>query len=156
MVRSRSEKKVAVALSRKGFEVFLPTFQVKRRWSDRTKEVELPLFPCYMFCRFRARDQLTVVSTPHVLFGVGADPHPVPVPDSEIDILKRLLGAGFRVEPWPYMTKGRSVRVDHDRLRDVCGVLVDDSATCRVAVDVKAVRSAVAAEVPRELVIWLD
>jgi len=155
MVRHRSEKKIALALSRKDFEVFLPTFRAKRRWSDRRKEVELPLFPCYLFCRFRARDVLTVVSTPHVLFGLGADRHPIPVPDSEVDVLKCLLGAGFRVEPWPYMTNGRSVRVDHDRLRDVRGLLVEDGAACRVVVNVSAVRSAVAVEVPCELVVSL-
>jgi len=105
MVRPRSEKKVAVALARKGFEVLLPTFQPKRQWPDRTKSAELPVFPGYIFCRFRACDRPVVVSTPHVLSGVRADPHPIPVPDSEIDLLKRTLGSGFHVESWPHVTK---------------------------------------------------
>jgi transcription antitermination factor NusG len=151
-VRHRSEKEVALALSRKGFEVFLPTFRAIRRWSDRMKELELPLFSCYLFCRFRSRDRLTVVSTRHVLSGVGADPHPVSVPGSEIDALKRLVGSGFRVKPWQYVTNGRAIRVNHDRLRGLHGVLAEDGGACHLVVNVDSLRSAVAAEVPRELV----
>lgn len=151
-VRARSEKKVALALGSKGFEVFLPTFRSRREWSDRVKEVELPLFPCYLFCRFRRKDQLAVVSTPNVLFGVGSDPHPIPVPDSQLNALKRLLGSGLRVERWRYLKSDQVVRIDRDPLRGVQGVLVDGEDACRVVVNVEPIQAAVAVVIPRELV----
>ena len=51
-VRPRFEKMVASALLSKGYEGFLPLYRHRSRWSDRIKEVLLPLFPGYMFCRF--------------------------------------------------------------------------------------------------------
>ena len=50
-VRSRCEKVVAVAARSKGFEDFLPLHRRRQRWSDRSKWVEVPLFPGYLFCR---------------------------------------------------------------------------------------------------------
>ncbi|PYV81621.1 MAG: hypothetical protein DMG05_29645, partial [Acidobacteria bacterium] len=52
VVRSQHEKMVASVLHSKGYEEFLPLYTVKRRWSDRIKQLELPLFPGYVFCRF--------------------------------------------------------------------------------------------------------
>jgi transcriptional antiterminator RfaH len=151
MVHSRSEKKVSLALSRKGFEVFLPTVRTKRPWSDRTKEVEFPLFPCYLFCRFRPKDQLSVVSTPNVLFGVGADQHPIPVHDSELAALQRVLASGFDVEPWPYPRGGQVVKISREPLRDVKGVIVQEADTCLLVVGIEAIQSAVAVKIPRQL-----
>lgn len=50
-VRPRYEKIVASVLRAKGYEEFLPLHTARRRWSDRTKELEVPLFPGYLFCR---------------------------------------------------------------------------------------------------------
>ena len=46
------EKSVSQQLQSKGYEDFLPQYRSKRQWSDRTKDVEIPLFPGYLFCRF--------------------------------------------------------------------------------------------------------
>ena len=52
--RYQCEKKVDVALRNEGFESFAPTCLEARRWSDRTKLVEAPLFPGYTFVRMEA------------------------------------------------------------------------------------------------------
>jgi hypothetical protein len=49
--RHEHEKTVAEMLSAKGFEVFLPVYELIRRWKDRSKMLTLPLFPCYVFVR---------------------------------------------------------------------------------------------------------
>jgi transcription antitermination factor NusG len=150
-VRHRSEKKVALALNRKGFNAFLPMIRLKRQWSDRVKEVEFPLFPCYLFCQFRPKDELAVVCTPNVLSGVGADEHPIPVHDSEIAALQRVLASGLDVEPWPYPSSGPVVKITRDPLRDVKGVVVRQGETCRFVVGIEAIQSAVAAKIPPEM-----
>ena len=50
--RTRYENLAAKQLSGRGYEVFLPFYQCKRRWSDRMQEFDVPLFPGYLFCRF--------------------------------------------------------------------------------------------------------
>ncbi|MGA9886725.1 MAG: transcription termination/antitermination NusG family protein, partial [Candidatus Acidiferrales bacterium] len=51
-VRTRQEASVAQQLNGQGYERFLPLYKVRKRWSDRIKEVNAPLFPGYLFCRF--------------------------------------------------------------------------------------------------------
>src|SRR5215510_12741287 len=58
--RSAGESGVARNLAKKGYEAFLPTYKKKRHWSDRTKIVELALFPGYLFCRFDVATRLPI------------------------------------------------------------------------------------------------
>ena len=154
-VRHRTEKKVALVLSIKGFEVFLPTYRATRQWSDRVKEIELPLIPGYLFCRFRSSDLLRVVSTASVLSGCGADPHPVPVSEFEMARIRRVLTSGFPIEPWPdqvagWEMAGRMVCIDQGRLCDVSGVLLEEGNRCRLVVRLDPVQHSVAVEIPKE------
>ena len=51
-VKHQHELAVRSALEFKGFEALAPTYRARRRWSDRVKEIDLPLFAGYVFCRF--------------------------------------------------------------------------------------------------------
>lgn len=86
MVRSRGEKKVARLLAAKGFEVFLPVVRRAQKWTDRTKEIDFPLFACAIFCRFEPPQRLAVMKTPGVLHLAGANGSGVPsgVPLSDL------------------------------------------------------------------------
>jgi hypothetical protein len=153
MVRFRSEKKVAAALWQKGFEVFLPTYRCSREWSDRVKEVELPLYFSTVFCRYQhPEDQLKVVSTPGVLFGTGCDEPPMPVPDDQIGCLRKIVGTGFPMEPCPNPKPGERVRVRMDQ-SEVEGILVRAGDHCRVVVRIDAIQRAVSIEVPSDLIV---
>src|ERR1035437_3207123 len=81
-VQSRFESVVSMALRGKGYEEFLPVYRTRRRWSDRFKDVDLPLFPGYLFCRFDVTGRLLpILTTPGLVSIVGAGRTPVPVPD---------------------------------------------------------------------------
>src|SRR5438046_9075861 len=66
-IRTRHERIVASALYEKGYEVFLPLYYTRRQWSDRIKEMALPLFPGYLFCRFDLQKRLPVLVRPGIL-----------------------------------------------------------------------------------------
>src|SRR5579862_5484514 len=83
----RKEKITAQTLRLKGYEDFLPLYTVKRRWSDRVKEVELPLFPGYVFCRFDPGIRLPILKIPSVISVLGLGKTPQPIPDAEISAL---------------------------------------------------------------------
>src|ERR1700734_3286808 len=83
-VRTRNEAGVAEQLSGRGYERFLPHYKVRKRWSDRIKEVDSPLFPGYLFCRFDPQDRLPILKTPGVMQIVGFKNGPVAVDESEI------------------------------------------------------------------------
>jgi len=70
---------IAAQLEGQGFECFLPKYKSVREWSDRKKEVEQPLFPGYLFCRFDYTQRRPVVVTPGVLQVVGCGRTPTPI-----------------------------------------------------------------------------
>src|SRR4051812_42525791 len=93
--KSNQERLAASVLEAKGFEQYLPSYQVKRRWSDRTVETTVPLFPGYVFCRFDPSQKLPVVSTPGVVSVVGFGNVPAPIDDSEIEAIQAVLLSGM-------------------------------------------------------------
>ena len=85
-VQSKFERAASRILHDKGYEEFLPLYRAKRQWSDRVKEVDLPLFPGYFFCRIDITERLLpIVTTPGVVRIVSAGNTPVPVSDCEIE-----------------------------------------------------------------------
>src|ERR1700694_4731788 len=82
-VCARREVSVLEHLQANGYETLLPLYSTRRRWSDRVKEVVVPLFPGYLFCRFDPQKRLPILKTPSVIQIVGCNRSPVPVRDSE-------------------------------------------------------------------------
>src|SRR5512136_1888440 len=118
-VRPRHEKLVASALLSKGFEGFLPLYRCKHRWSDRIKEIELPLFSGYLFCRLDINRRLPVLVTPGVIRFVGIGKTPMPVDENEMSAVLAIVGAGLQAEPHPYIQAGQRVRIDRGTLSGV-------------------------------------
>ena len=148
-VRSRWENKTAELLSSKGFEILLPSYTTKRRWSDRCKIVEAPLFPGYLFCRFNVHNRLPVLITPGVISVVGRDKTPIAVEESEIDALQRVMLSGIQAQPWPYLEIGERVRIKDDVLDGMEGILASFKGNQRVVISVTLLRRSVALEIDR-------
>src|SRR5437763_14951757 len=97
-LRSRWESSTAALLSCKGYQTFLPTYKNARRGSSRSKEVQAPLFPGYLFCRFNVCDRLPVLITPGVISVVGTGRVPIPGAGLEIEAIERMVSTGMHVE----------------------------------------------------------
>src|SRR3974377_2223050 len=93
-IRSNFEKVTSEVLRQKGYEEFLPAHVTRSRWSDRTKVLERPLFPGYLFCRFNLHARLPILVTPGVVGIVGLGKMPIPIPDHEIDAVQALVRSG--------------------------------------------------------------
>lgn len=145
--RFRYEDYVAKQLSAKGYEILLPVYCCRRRWSDRVKNVTLPLFPGYLFCRFDANDRLPILTTPGMIQVVGFGKTPVPVGDSEIEALQRAVRSDLRREPWPYLHIGEKVRVECGALRGIEGILLSVKGGHRLVLSVTLLQRSVAVEV---------
>jgi transcription antitermination factor NusG len=149
LVRSRWEGTTAGLLRAKGLETLLPTFTTKRKWSDRYKAVEAPLFPGYVFCRFNVHDRLPVLVTPGVISVVGRGKTPISVDDREILSIQAAIGSGIRMEPWPYVEIGERVRIQDDVLDGMEGILTSFKGSDRVVISVTLLRRSVALEIDR-------
>jgi transcription antitermination factor NusG len=155
-VRPRFEKHVQSQLQEKGYEVFLPISIAKRKWSDRIKTVEVPLFPCYLFCRFDINARLPVLITPGVncVVGVGKAPHPVA--EEEILAVRRVVESGVAAEPYPYLQAGQMVQVESGPLEGLTGAVVRVKGADRLVVSVSLLMRSVSAEIDRNCVTPLN
>jgi len=151
-LRTRWESSTATMLSNKGYETFLPTYKTLRRGRSRSFEAPAPLFPGYLFCRFNVFDRLPVLITPGVIAVVGNGRSPIPVEDSELEAIRKLVSTGLRVEPCPYLEVGQLVRIEEGALSGVEGMLTSFKGAQRIVVSVSLLRRSVALEIDRSLV----
>lgn len=151
-VRTRVERSVALNLQLQGYEWLLPTYKARRRWSDRIKDVELPLFPGYLFCRFDPEQRFPIVKTPGVIQVVGIGKKPVPVNEAEISAIQTIVRSGLPRQPWPYLILGERVRIEEGALRGLEGILLSLKGQHRIVVSVTLLQRAVALEISREWV----
>lgn len=124
-VRLGFESAVSRALGNKGYDPFLPLYPSTRRWSDRTKQIHLPLFPGYLFCRLNVQERLLpVLTTPGVKSILGAGPVPSAVPEMEIAAIQAVIRSGLSAQPVPYLTIGDKVLIERGPLKGLEGIVL--------------------------------
>jgi transcription antitermination factor NusG len=151
-VKPKFERVVHQNLAAKGYPSFLPLYKERRRWSDRVKLVELPLFPGYTFCSLDVRQRLPVLQTPGVLYFVSFDGEPTPVDPEEIRALQQAVASGAPLAPWPYLREGQRVAVARGPLRGLTGILLKIRDEFRLVISVTLLNRSVAVEIDREAV----
>jgi transcription antitermination factor NusG len=149
-VCSRHEKQVLSQLQERKITSFLPVYRSVRRWKDRRKELELVLFPGYVFVHLDLKDRLRVLQLPSVVRFVSFNGHPAPLPDKEIEVLSKGLASGIRAEPHPYLHVGHRVRVRSGPLAGAHGILVRRKEKFRVVLSIDLIMRSVAVEVDEE------
>jgi len=148
-VKSRHEKAVAAMARNKGFEEFLPLCQSRRRWSDRLKSVEIPLFPGYVFCRLDPQRRLPLLTIPGVLHFVGTAKIPTPIEDVEIAAIQTAVRSGALTEPWPFLAVGQRVRIEDGPLAGLEGILAGTSQRQRLVVSVTILQCSISVAIER-------
>jgi transcription antitermination factor NusG len=153
-VRPNFERPASLSFREKGFETFLPVYRVRRKWSDRIKEIEVPLFPGYTFCRLDPRQRLPILQVPGVVSILGfPGTGPLPVGEAEIEAIRTILRSGLPAGPWPFLRKGNFVTVERGPLSGLEGIIVEVKSKCRLVVSVSLLQRSVCAEIDHDWVI---
>lgn len=152
-VRTSTEITAVNLLQNKGYECYLPIAKSRRRWSDRVKVLEAPLFPGYLFCRFDVHNRLPILKTPGVLQIVGVGKIPVPVDEMEISAIQQLGKSGLETQPWPFLQIGDFARITSGPLHGLTGIVVGVRSELRLVLSVSLLQRSVAVEVDRT---WLE
>ncbi|MDZ4796668.1 MAG: UpxY family transcription antiterminator [Bryobacteraceae bacterium] len=155
-VRSRHERVVEEMLRRKGWEAFVPVYKDRRRWADRIKVVEFPLFPGYVFCRLEVNNRLPVVNTPGVVEILGNGRELLPVENAEIRSLQTLMASGLNCEPWERLMTGDEVQIDAGPLKGLHGSVVDIRKGLRLVLAVTLLHRSVLVAIEPEWVTPLN
>ena len=151
-VRAQYEKRVADALTAKGYDCLLPSYRERRKWSDRTRVLDLPLFPGYVFSRFGVDVRLPIMTIPGVVGIVGIGKTPQPLDPREIEQIRRVTSAGHPAKPWPFLKVGQRVRITAGALTGVEGLLVQRRGETRVVLSVTLLQKAISVQVDSDAV----
>ena len=150
-IQSRLGSVASTTLRGKGYEEFLPLYRSRRRWSDRIKEIQLPLFPGYLFYRFDVGDRLMpILTTPGVIGIVGAGKTPAPVDLDEIEAIRVILRSGLAAQPWPSLRVGSEVYIERGPLAGLEGIITNTDKVYRLIVSVSLLQRSVAVEIDRD------
>jgi transcription antitermination factor NusG len=147
--KARHEKSVDALLRAKNFESFLPTITKIQRWSDRKQKVEFPLFPSYSFVQIppNAQNVVAVLRTPGVVRIVGSGCEPLPVPEKQIDDIRKLLTQKIPLWEHPFLTAGQRVRVRGGCLEGIEGILTEVKANRTLVISADPIQRSIAVSV---------
>ncbi len=148
--RARHEKQVVLRLADKGFTTYLPLLSQMRRWSDRNKTVQMPLFPSYLFAHFVVSNQtiLLVLQTAGVVRLLGAAAQPVPVPEREVQGIRTLLEQKLPCGLHPFLRVGQRVRLRGGCLDGIEGFLLAIRGKRSLVISVSPLCRSVAVSIP--------
>ena len=143
----RHEKSVDNILEYRGYTHFLPTYHVRRRWSDRIRLVEQPLFPGYVFCRSQSNLMEVIRDSPGIIRIVAFGTKPHPVPDKEIEALQQIVQGKREYSVFPYLNVGQKVRVISGPLTGISGTIMKFKNRDRLVISVDVIMKSVSVEI---------
>ena len=140
--RSRHERTAAKQLVSHGIETFLPLVTQLHHWSDRTKQVEVPLFPGYAFVHFvPASDERVRVLRSHGVVGfVGPRWNETPIPDKQIQDIRILLDQNAPFQDHPFLKVGQVVRIRGGSLDGIEGILSANNGNRSLVITVEPIQ----------------
>jgi transcription termination/antitermination protein NusG len=140
--RSRHEKLVARQLENQGIESFLPVVSEVRKWSDRRRQIEFPLFSGYAFLRMihSSEERVRVLRTQGVVSFVGVHGTGTPIPDHQIEDIKTLVASRVPYQERAYVQVGQRVRVRGGALDGVQGILVAENGDRSLVISVEPIQ----------------
>lgn len=145
-VRSQHERFVANHLAASGLEHFAPFYMMESRWSDRTKLIERPLFPGYVFARFDAGRRQPIIRISGVIQIVGTTTGPIAIDDQELEAVRHMVASKLPVTPWPCPSVGDMVTVGLGPLAGLRGIVIHRKGHTRLVCSIEILQRAVSVE----------
>ena len=149
-VRSRHEKVVETGLRGKGYPAFSPFYRTKLMRVDRIAEVDVPLFPGYVFCNFDSGKRLPILTTPGIVGVVGPGNRPEPIEDHGIASIRTIALSGRPVQPWPFLRAGQRIRLQAGPLVGAEGIFLCVKNEYHLVVSITLLQRAVSVVIERE------
>lgn len=146
-VTPRHEKKVDAILQQQNYGHFLPMCRMRRKWSDRVKVIEQPLFPGYVFVRTQSCSVGKVHRTPGIIRILSFGGRPCPVPDTQIEALRRIIDSKCDICPIPYLAIGQKVQIITGPLSGLTGIISHFKNRGRLIVSVDLIMRSIVVEI---------
>lgn len=149
VVRSkpRSEKIAYAQLKEKGIEAYLPLLKERRKWSDRKKWVEFPLFSSYLFAKIEIKNSIFVLQTNGVSSLVKFGEVIAIVQDEVVNAIKLAIDGGYQLTPAEYFIAGNAVEVIEGPMRGVKGIVAQLKGKDRLVIKIDAIQQALSIDI---------
>ena len=145
--RARHEKKVYERLLQKKINCFLPLQTINKKWSDRYKIVDEPLFSCYIFVKIALKDRLDVLQTDGVVRFVLFNGIPATIPESQLDAIRLVLKEKEEIQRIDYLAAGQKIEVVQGPLKGIKGVLSNVKNRHRLVLRLDSIMQAISIDI---------
>ena len=158
VVRSkpRSEKVAYKELVSKNIEAYLPLLKERRKWSDRKKWVEFPLFSSYLFARIDMKDSIFVLQTQGVNTIIKFGEKIAVVQDDVIKAMRLAIEGGYQLEPTEYFVEGNLVEVIAGPMKGVKGIVAKLKGQNRLIIKIDAIQQALSIQIESKFIRILN
>jgi Transcription antiterminator len=150
--KHQHEATVTRLLAAKGVTVFHPTYTVVRRWKDRNKLIQMPVFPGYVFFAGGLARRIEILSTPGVFSIVSFGNMAAEISTEEVEAIRRAAANQMPLQPHPFLSDGDRVRVTCGPLAGVSGILLRHRDTCRLILSIELLGRSAAVEIDSTIV----
>ncbi|MBW8688284.1 UpxY family transcription antiterminator [Chitinophaga rhizophila] len=154
--RANFERKVAKEIIDQQIEHYLPMRKEIRKWSDRLKKIEIPLFPNYIFVKIKLLHKVDILGIPGVLSLVSFSGQPVSISEREIEHIRKIEEKGKDISLEYYYCVGDRVRITSGIFTGMEGILMRKSGQMRFVLKLAAISQAVSVEIESDQLERLD
>ena len=148
--KARHEKIVKEEFMNKGFETYLPLLRERRKWSDRKKWVEFPMFRSYVFVRIYLNEILPVLETPGVVRIISFGEKPAVINDKHISDIKLILNGGYKPQNTDYFMRGDKVIVNQGPLKGIHGEIVRMDNHDRLILRINEIQNSISVKIEKQ------
>lgn len=152
---SRTEKKLALELSKKGITQYLPIISTKKQWSDRIKTVLVPVFPSYVFVKIDIRiEKLKVLETSGAVKFVSIGETPIVIDEEDIEMIRQIVTEypdRIKIEREKMLAPGKKVLIRSGPFKDRKARVIRKGSKSSILVSISGMKTTVSLELDSEL-----
>jgi transcription antitermination factor NusG len=149
-------KKIEQQCEKLDIEVFFPVITTIKKWSDRKKEVEVPIFPSYIFINGTEKERLQALSINGVVKSVMFNKEIATLRVSEIETIKRIIGTEKFIDTCNSISVGSKVKVISGPLTGVEGVLAEIKGKKVFSLVLETINSSILVDIPQDEIALIE
>ena len=149
--KPKHEKRVSSEIEKIGFKTYLPLIRKKREWSDRSKWINFPFFPSYLFIKCKLNESLNILKIPGIVKIIKFGGEIAVVKDSTISSLKIMLNGSYFPKNESYYLSGDQVKIEHGPLKGFEGEVIRSSGSNRLLLKIDAIKHSISIHVKKDL-----
>jgi transcription antitermination factor NusG len=154
--KPKHEKLVKDELLKNNFETYLPLLKERRKWSDRKKWIEFPLFRSYIFIKTDPKNSLYLLKINGIVKIIQFGRKVASVRDKDLETIKKMITGGYKPRNENYFLKGNPVLVEDGPLKGLVGEVLEIENQNRLVIRIDAIQQSVSIKIEQGFLKLID